>query len=97
MVFIVEFVMYVNRLRKRRVWEAFKKRRIEFSFLQGLSYWPKWATLDNLPAFFTIIGPFYFMYYVVFPVIWFLLGFALFAFQLFPISRISNRWLYAFV
>ena len=97
LVFIVEFIIYVKRLKKRRVFEAFRKRRIEFSFLKGLSYWPKWASPDSLPVFLTMIIPFYAIYYVVFPVVWFLLGFALFAFQLFPISRISNRWLYAFV
>jgi len=97
LVFMVQFVIYVNRLRKRRVFEAFRKRRIEFSFLKGLSYWPKWASPDSLPVFLTMIVPFYLMYYVVFPVVWFLLGFALFSFQLFPMSRISNRWLYAFV
>ena len=96
-VFIVQFVLYCNRLWKRRVFEAFKKRRIEFSFLRGLSYWPKWASPDNPLVFFFMIAPFYLIYYVIFPVVWFLLGFALFSFQLFPISRISNRWLYAFV
>jgi hypothetical protein len=97
LVFIVQFVLYCNRLWKRRVFEAFIKRRIEFSFLKGQPYWPKWASPDNALVFFFMIVPFYLIYYAIFPVVWFLLGFALFSFQLFPISRISNGWLYAFV
>jgi hypothetical protein len=92
-----QFWLYINRLRQRRVFEALKKRRVELAYLKGLSFWPKWASPDSLPVFLTMILPFYFMYYVVFPVVWFLIGYALYSFQLFPISRISNRWLYAFV
>jgi hypothetical protein len=33
----------------------------------------------------------------LFPVVWFFVGYAMYSFQLFPISRISNRWLYMFV
>ena len=92
-----QFWLYVNRLKKRRVFEALKTRRVELAYLKGLSFWPKWASPDSLPVFLTMILPFYFIYHVVFPVVWFLLGYALYSFQLFPISRISNRWLYAFV
>jgi hypothetical protein len=92
-----QFWLYVKRLKHRRVFEAFRKRRIELAFLKGLSFWPKWASPDSLPVFLIIILPFYFIYHVIFPVVWFLLGYLLYSFQLFPISRISNRWLYAFV
>ena len=44
-----------------------------------------------------MIVPFYICYFIIFPIIWFFLGYAIYSFQLFPISRISNRWLYAFV
>jgi hypothetical protein len=92
-----QFWLYVKRLKQRRVFEAVKKRRIDLTFLYGLQYWPKWASADSLPVYLTIILPIYFVYFVIFPIVWFLLGYALYSFQLFPISRISNRWLYAFV
>ncbi len=92
-----QFWVFVSRLKKRRVFEAFKQRRIELTYLKGLSWWPKWASPDSLPVFLTLILPFYFVYHVVFPFFWFLLGYVIYSFQLFPISRISNRWLYAFV
>ena len=92
-----QFWLYVKRLKQRRVFEAFKKRRVELVYLKGLSFWPKWASPDSLPVFLTMILPFYFIYHIIFPVVWFLLGYAIYSFQLFPISRISNRWLYAFV
>lgn len=92
-----QFWVFVTRLKKRRVFEAFMKRRVELTFLKGLPWWPKWASPDNLPVFVTLILPFYFIYHVVFPVIWFLVGYIIYSFQLFPISRISNRWLYLFV
>ena len=92
-----QFWLYIKRLKQRRVFEALKKRRVELAYLKGLSFWPKWASPDSLPVFLTMILPFYFIYHVIFPVVWFLLGYALYSFQLFPISRISNRWLYAFV
>jgi hypothetical protein len=89
--------LYVKRLKQRRVFEALKERRVDLTFLKGLQYWPKWASPDSLPVFLFMIIPFYFIYHVVFPVVWFLVGYALYSFKLFPISRISNRWLYAFV
>ena len=92
-----QFWLYVKRLKQRRVFEALKKRRVELAYLKGLSFWPKWASPDSLPVFLTMILPVYFIYHVIFPVVWFLLGYAIYSFQLFPISRISNRWLYAFV
>jgi hypothetical protein len=92
-----QFWLYIKRLKQRRVFEALKNRRVELAYLKGLSFWPKWASPDSLPVFLTMILPFYFFYHVIFPVVWFLLGYALYSFQLFPISRISNRWLYAFV
>ena len=92
-----QFWLYVKRLKQRRVFEAFKKRRVELVYLKGQSFWPKWASPDSLPVFLTMILPFYFIYHIIFPVVWFLLGYAIYSFQLFPISRISNRWLYAFV
>jgi hypothetical protein len=92
-----QFWLYVKRLKQRRVFEALTKRRVDLAFLKGLSFWPKWASPDSLPVFLTMIIPFYFFYHVIFPVVWFLVGYALYSFQLFPISRISNRWLYAFV
>jgi hypothetical protein len=92
-----QFWLYLKRLKQRRVFEALRKRHIDTKFLQGCWFWPKWATPDSLPVILIMIIPFYFVYHVIFPVIWFLVGYALYSFQLFPISRISNRWLYAFV
>jgi len=92
-----QFWVFVVRLKKRRVFEAFKQRKVELTFLKGLSWWPKWASPDNLPVFLTLILPFYFVYHVLFPVVWFFVGYVIYSFQLFPISRISNRWLYMFV
>jgi hypothetical protein len=92
-----QFWVFVVRLKKRSVFEAFKQRKVELTFLKGLSWWPKWASPDSLPVFLTLILPFYFVYHVVFPVVWFLVGYVIYSFQLFPISRISNRWLYMFV
>jgi hypothetical protein len=48
-------------------------------------------------VFVALILPFYTVFYVVFPVVWFVVGYIIYSFQLFPISRISNRWLYMFV
>jgi hypothetical protein len=92
-----QFWLYVLRLKKRRVFEAFMQRRVEMPFLRSLSWWPKWAQPDSIIVFVVIIVPFYIMFWVVFPVVWFFIGYALYSFQLFPISRISNRWLYLFV
>jgi hypothetical protein len=92
-----QFWFFVNRLTKRRVFEAFKARRIDLKFVQGWPFWPKWASPDNLFVFLFMILPLYFFFHIIFPIVWFLLGYALYSFQLFPISRISNRWLYAFV
>ena len=92
-----QFWFFVKRLKKRRVFDAFGKRRIEMAFVQGLPFWPKWASPDSLLVFLTMILPLYIMYHIVFPIVWFVLGYALHSFQLFPISRISNLWLYAFV
>ncbi len=92
-----QFWLYMNRLRQRHVFKALMRRRVDLAYLKGRAYWPKWASPDSLPVFLTMILPFYFVFHVVFPIVWFLLGYALYSFQLFPISRISNRWLYAFV
>jgi hypothetical protein len=92
-----QFWLYVNRLKQRRVFEAFKERRIDLDFLKDLSIWPKWASPYSLPVYLTMILPIQFCFHVIFPIFWFLLGYAIYSFQLFPISRISNRWLYAFV
>jgi hypothetical protein len=92
-----QFWVFVVRLKKRRVFQAFRQRRVELTYLKGLSWWPKWASPDSLPVFLTLILPFYFIYHLVFPVTWFLVGYIIYSFQLFPISRISNRWLYLFV
>ena len=92
-----QFWFFLKRLTKRRVFEAFKKRRVDLKFVQGLPFWPKWASPDSLLVFLFMILPLYFIYHVIFPIVWFFLGYALYSFQLFPISRISNRWLYAFV
>ncbi len=92
-----QFWLYIMRLKQRRVFEALKKRRIELVYLKGMWFWPKWASPDSLPVFLTMILPLYLIYHVIFPVVWFFLGYAIYSFQLFPISRISNRWLYAFV
>jgi len=92
-----QFWLYVRRLKQRRVFEALRKRRLELTYLKGRSFWPKWASPDSLPVFLIMILPMYLIFYVIFPVFWFLLGYALYSFQMFPISRISNRWLYAFV
>ena len=92
-----QFWVFVVRLKKRRVFEALMQRKVELTFLKGLSWWPKWASPDSLPVFLAIILPFYFVYHVLFPVVWFFVGYVIYSFQLFPISRISNRWLYMFV
>ena len=96
-----QFWVYLKRLKKRRVFEAFKERRIELDYLKeclkDLSIWPKCVSPDSVPVYYTIILPICFIYHVIFPIVWFLLGYAIYSFQLFPISRISNRWLYAFV
>jgi hypothetical protein len=92
-----QFWLFVRRLYRRRVFHALFERRIELNFVKGLWFWPKWASPDNLFVFLIMIVPLYVIYIVVFPVIWFFIGYALYSFQLFPISRISNRWLYAFV
>jgi hypothetical protein len=92
-----QFWVFVIRLKKRRVFEEFKKRTVELSNLKTLWWWPKWASPDSLPVFFFMIVPFYIAYYVVFPVVWFFVGYIIYSFQLFPISRISNAWLYMFV
>jgi hypothetical protein len=89
--------VFVVRLKKRRVFEAFQKRTVELAYLKTLSWWPKWASPDSLPVFFALILPFFTVFYVVFPVVWFFVGYIIYSFQLFPISRISNRWLYMFV
>jgi hypothetical protein len=89
--------VFLVRLKKRRVFEAFMQRRVELTFLKGLSWWPKWASPDSLPVFLTLILPFYFVYHVLFPAVWFFVGYVIYSFQLFPISRISNRWLHMFV
>jgi hypothetical protein len=92
-----QFWLFVKRLKQRRVFEAFMQRRIDPDFLMELPVWPKWASPNSMPVFLLLIVPIRFIYYIVFPPVWFLLGYAIYSFQLFPISRISNRWLYAFV
>jgi hypothetical protein len=92
-----QFWVFVVRLKKRKVFLAFRKRTIELSYLKNLFWWPKWASPDSLPVFLTLILPLYIIYFVVFPVVWFFVGYIIYSFQLFPISRISNRWLYMFV
>lgn len=92
-----QFWFFVKRLKQRHVFKAFQKRRIDLKFVRGLSYWPKWASPDSLIVCLTMILPLYFIYYILFPIVWFLLGYVLYSFQFFPISRISNRWLYVFV
>jgi hypothetical protein len=92
-----QFWMFVLRLKRRKVFLAFRKRTIELSYLKNLFWWPKWASPDSLPVFLTLILPLYMIYFVVFPVVWFFVGYIIYSFQLFPISRISNRWLYMFV
>jgi hypothetical protein len=92
-----QFWVFVVRLKKRRVFEAFKRRTVELAYLKTLPWWPKWASPDSLPVFFALILPFYTVFYVVFPVVWFFVGYIIYSFQLFPISRISNAWLYMFV
>jgi hypothetical protein len=92
-----QFWLFVHRLYRRRVFHAHFERRIELNYVRGLWFWPKWASPDNLFVFLLMLVPLYFIYFVVFPVVWFFVGYALYSFQLFPISRISNRWLYAFV
>jgi hypothetical protein len=92
-----QFWLYVKRLKQRRVFQAIRKRHIDPNFLKGCWFWPKWATPDSCFVFLFMFAPFYFIFHVIFPVVWFLVGYALYSFQLFPISRISNRWLYAFV
>ena len=92
-----QFWVFVVRLKKRKVFLAFRKRTIELSYLKNLFWWPKWASPDSLPVFLTLILPLYVIYFVVFPVVWFFVGYIIYSFQLFPISRISNRWLYMFV
>jgi hypothetical protein len=92
-----QFWLYIMRLKQRRVLQSLTKRRIDLVYLKGLWWWPKWASPDSLPVFLTMIVPIYVLYHVVFPVLWFFLGYLIYSFQLFPISRISNRWLYAFV
>ena len=95
--FTVQFWVYVLRLKRRRVFQALRERHIKMDYLKGTSFWPKWASADSLPVIILMVAPFYFCFYVVFPIFWFFLGYAIYSFQLFPISRISNRWLYAFV
>ena len=95
--FTVQFWVYVVRLKRRRVFQALRERHIKMDYLKGTSFWPKWASADSLPVIILMVVPFYFFFYVVFPIFWFFLGYAIYSFQLFPISRISNRWLYAFV
>jgi hypothetical protein len=95
-----QFWLFIGRLKKRRVFEAFKERKIDkeflFEHLKKFCFWPKWAPTSSLP-FKIVYYPILFIYHVIFPFVWFLLGYAIYSFQLFPISRISNRWLYAFV
>jgi hypothetical protein len=92
-----QFWVFIVRLKKRRVFEAFKRRTVELAYLKTLPWWPKWASPDSLPVFVALILPFYTVFYLVFPVTWFFVGYIIYSFQLFPISRISNRWLYMFV
>jgi hypothetical protein len=92
-----QFWLFVVRLKNRRVFEAFQKRTVELAYLKTLPWWPKWASPDSLPVFVALILPFYTVFYVVFPVVWFFVGYIIYSLQLFPISRISNRWLHMFV
>jgi hypothetical protein len=95
--FFMQFWCFLVILKRHRVLEALKQRKIELTFLKGAPWWPKWASPDSLPVFLTLIMPFYFVYHLVFPVVWFFVGFIFYLFQLFPISRISNFWLYVLV
>jgi hypothetical protein len=92
-----QFWFYVKRLKQHRVFEALKNRRIDNQYLYGMWFWPQWARVDSLLVLCTMILPVYLIYYVIFPIVWFFLGYAIYSFQLFPITRISNRWLFAFV
>jgi hypothetical protein len=92
-----QFWMFVLRLKRRKVFLAFRKRTIELSYVKNLFWWPKWASPDSFLVIVTLILPFYILYFVVFPVVWVFVGYIIYSFQLFPISRISNRWLYMFV
>lgn len=93
----IQVFFFCRRLYRRGVWAAVKKRKVEFDFVRDLRFWPKWAQSDSGFVMVLLNLPFWIFYHIVFPVIWFLLGFALHSFQLFPISRISNLWLYAMV
>jgi hypothetical protein len=95
--FIMQFWCFLIILKRHRVLEAVWQRKIELTFLKGASWWPKWASPDSLPVFLSLIMPFYFVYHVVFLIVWFLVGFIFYLFQLFPITRISNFWLYVLV
>jgi len=48
--FTVQFWVFVVRLKRRRVFEAFRERRINMTYLKGCSLWPKWASPDSLPV-----------------------------------------------
>jgi hypothetical protein len=95
--FFVQFWCFLVILKRHRVLEAVKQRKVELTFLKGAPWWPKWASPDSLPVFLTLILPFFFVFHVLFPVVWFFVGFIFYLFQLFPISRISNFWLYVLV
>lgn len=92
----LQFWVFIYLLWKKDVFKEFCKRTVDSAFLKE-NYLPAWATADNLFGFWFVYIPVWFIYWVIFPVVWFLVGYALFSFQLFPISRISNLWLYAFV
>ena len=93
----LRFWVFIYLLWKKGVFKEFwKQRKLDSAFFKE-NYLPAWITADNLFAFFFVFLPAWFIYWCIFPVVWFLVGYALFSFQLFPISRISNLWLYAFV
>jgi hypothetical protein len=97
----LQFWVFIYLLWKKGVFKEFwKQRKFWGSFDSAFfrkNYLPEWILADNLFHFFFVFAPAGFIYLFIFPVVWFLVGYALFSFQLFPISRISNFWLYVFV
>ncbi len=89
--------VFIVLLYKKGVFAEFRKRKLDSAFLERQSFWPAIAKPDNMFFFFFMFIPAGAIYYFFFPLVWFLVGCALFSFQLFPIARISNFWLYAFV
>jgi hypothetical protein len=49
--FILQVWCFIARLKRHRVLEAVRLRKIELTLLKGLSWWPKWASPDSLLVF----------------------------------------------